>query len=468
MTTLSFLGATGTVTGSKYLLEHDGFKLMVDCGLFQGLKELRLRNWSPLPVDPESLDMIVLTHAHLDHSGYLPVIARRGFRGPVVATPSSCDLCGILLPDSGHLQEEDARFANERGYSKHRPALPLYDEAQAKEALALLRPHPFDSTLQVHESVRIRFFPAAHILGAAMLEVRLRTGRSRTSREKVVLFTGDLGRPSQPIIKNRTPLTACDHLILESTYGDRDHPEQAPDTRLEQVIRRTVERGGSVLIPAFAVGRTQEVLYLLRQLQSDDRVATDIPIHVDSPMAIHAVRIYMSHPEAHDLETRVMRERGGDPLGLSSVHLDSRVEESKSLNDLRYPAIIISASGMATGGRVLHHLAYKLPDHRNTVVFVGFQAAGTRGRALQNGATTVRIHGREVPVRARVETLDGLSAHADRGEVLDWLSASRHKPRKCIHLVHGEPSASEALAKEIRGRLRYEVSVPRYLDRIRI
>ncbi|MDX1389861.1 MAG: MBL fold metallo-hydrolase, partial [Acidobacteriota bacterium] len=414
-----------------------------------------------------NLDMIVLTHAHLDHSGYLPVMARLGFSGPVLATASTCELCGILLPDSGHLQEEDARFANKRGFSKHRPALPLYTEEEARRTLALFRPLPFDKTMEVHERVRIRYFPAAHILGASFLQVRLR-GKGPKSREKIVLFSGDLGRPHQPIIKKRTPLPACDHLLVESTYGNRDHPEIDPGEQLAKIVRRTVERGGSVLIPAFAVGRTQELLYTLRKLQIDDRLPSDVPIYVDSPMAIHAIRIYMNHPEAQDLEMHASRLRGEDPLGLKSVRLTPTVVDSKAINDLRYPAIVISASGMATGGRVLHHLANKLPDHRNTVVFVGYQAAGTRGRRLQEGAREIRIHGREIEVRADVETLDGLSAHADRGEIMDWLRDSKHRPRRGIHVVHGEPDAADALAARIEGEMGLPVNVPDYRDTVEI
>jgi metallo-beta-lactamase family protein len=467
MTRLSFLGATRTVTGSKFLVEHNGFRLLVDCGLFQGLKELRLRNWNPPPVDPASLDMILLTHAHLDHSGYLPVMVRRGFDGPVLATGSTADLCGIILPDSGHIQEEDARWANKKRFSKHKPALPLYTELEARHSLAQLRPVGFDRDLHLHDGIRLRFHPAGHILGASFMELRLK-GRTPTSSEKVVLFSGDLGRPDQPIIRDRRPLPPCDHLLLESTYGNRDHPDEDPKDQLEAIVKETVEQGGCVLIPAFAVGRTQALLYHLRQLQIDNRLATDLPIHVDSPMAIHAIRIYMSHPEAHDLEMRAAGDRGEDPLGLRNVHLNSRVEDSKALNDLRYPAIIISASGMATGGRVLHHLAHRLGDHRTTVLFVGFQAAGTRGRALQDGAKSVKIHGREVRVRARVETLDGLSAHADRDEIVRWLAGSPGAPSETVHLVHGEPSAIDALAGTLRDQRKLNVHVPEYQEKVEI
>jgi len=464
MATLSFHGATGTVTGSRFLIAHEGFRLMVDCGLFQGLKELRLRNWNPPPVDPAELHLIVLTHAHLDHSGYLPLMVERGYRGKVLASHATCDLCGILLPDSGHIQEEDARFANKHGFSKHSPALPLYTEEQARKSLGLLRPLAFDQTLEVHDGVRVRLYPAGHILGAAFVEVRL---REKDGSEKTVLFTGDMGRPNRPIIPDPTPLPPCDVLVVESTYGNRDHSEEDPKETLAELIRETVEKGGTLLIPAFAVGRTQALLFLLRELQREDRLPLDIPIHVDSPMAIHAIRIFMKHQEAQDLDMRAMVANGEDPLGLRSVHLDSTVQESKALNDLKYPAIVISASGMATGGRVLHHLAYRLPDHRTTVIFTGYQAIGTRGRALQDGASTVRIHGREVPVRARVETLHGLSAHADRGEILDWLAASDDPPQRAF-VVHGEPEARAEMAQAIQKQGKIKAEVPSYLEKVRI
>jgi len=462
MAQLSFLGATGTVTGSRFLLEHDGFRMLVDCGLFQGLKELRLRNWNPPPFDAEKLDLVVLTHAHLDHSGYLPVLVRRGYPGQVLATSATCDLCGILLPDAGHLQEEDARFANKRGFTRHRPALPLFTEEQARGTLDRLRPQAFDRSIEVHDSIAIRFHPAGHILGAAFVEVRLR----ERERERVILFSGDLGRPSRPILPDPTPLPACDHLVLESTYGNRDHPREDPKERLAAIILETARRGGVVLIPAFSVGRTQALLYILRELQDENRLPQDIPIHVDSPMAIHAIRIFMKHREAHGREMQSLLANGEDPLGLRHVHLDSRVEDSKALNDLSYPAIIVSASGMATGGRVLHHLAYRLGDHRTTVLFVGFQAAGTRGRALQDGAEKIKLHGREIRVRARIETIDGLSAHADRGEILDWLGAAERLPES-VHLVHGEPEARHALAERIAERTPLRPHEPEFLEKVR-
>jgi metallo-beta-lactamase family protein len=480
LASLTFLGGTGTVTGSKFLVEHNGFKLLVDCGLFQGLKELRLRNWSPPPVEPRDLDAVVVSHAHLDHTGYIPLLVRRGYEGAVHATAATVALCGILLPDSGHLQEEDARFANKHGFSKHRPALPLYTEDEARASLASLRPAPFDRTLELREDVSVRFYPAGHIVGASLVEVRLKRngagpgfGRGYAhanghgGRETVLLFSGDLGRPSQKIVPPPSPPPPCDHLILESTYGNRDHPSEDPKDRLERIIRETVAKGGTLLIPAFAVGRTQVLLYLLKELQDENRLPTDIPIHVDSPMAIHATRIVLEHPEAHGFEMRDRHENGHDPLGLRNVFLDTAVEDSKALNALRYPAIIISASGMAEGGRILHHLEYKLPDHRTTVLFVGFQAAGTRGRALQDGARSLKMYGKEVPVRARIETLDGLSAHADRGEILQWLGTSPHKPGR-VHLVHGEPEALATLAGLIREERGFDVHIPEYLAKVKL
>lgn len=464
MSTLQFLGATGTVTGSKYLLEHDGFRILVDCGLFQGKKELRLRNWSPPPFDPKSLNLVLLTHAHLDHSGYLPVLYRHGYDGDILTTPASRDLCGVILPDSGHIQEEDARFANRKGYSKHKPALPLYTEADARRILPRIRCIEFGSSREVGPGVTVTFRAAGHIVGAAMIEVRL---RGQDGREKVIVFSGDLGRPAQPILPDPEAMPPCDHLLLESTYGNRDHPKDDPGVRLGQIVNETIRRGGSVLIPAFAVGRTQHLMFLLRALRADGTIPVDVPIFVDSPMAMEANRIVMRHPEAQDSEMRDANASGGDVLGMHDVRFATTSIESKALNDIAYPAIIISASGMAEGGRILHHLAYKLPDHRTTVLFVGFQAMGTRGRALQDGRDFIRMYGREIPVKAKIETLDGLSAHADRGEILAWMSAAPVRPGR-VHLVHGEPDARDALAATLRERMGLDVNCPDYLDTVEL
>jgi metallo-beta-lactamase family protein len=463
MATLRFLGATGTVTGSKFLLEHDGFKLLVDCGLFQGLKELRERNWSAPPFDPKTLGLILLTHAHLDHSGYLPVIYNKGYDGAILTTPASRDLCGIILPDSGHIQEEDARFANRKGYSKHKPALPLYTQADARRVLPKIETIAFDQPREVHPGLTVTFRTAGHIVGAAMIEVKLGV----RGREKVVLFSGDLGRPAQPILPDPVLPTACDHMLLDSTYGNRDHPKEDPGTRLGAIVNETIRGGGTLLIPAFAVGRSQHILYLLKSLRDAGTIPSDIPIWMDSPMAMEANRVVMRHPEAQDDEMRRAETSGEDVLGMRDVKFAITVEESKALNNIAYPAIIISASGMAEGGRIVHHLAYKLGDHRTTVLFVGYQAVGTRGRSLQEGRDFVRMFGREIPVRARIETLDGLSAHADRGEIEAWIRDSGIKPGK-VHLVHGEPGARDALAATLKQNLGLDIHCPEYLETIEI
>ena len=461
MARLSFYGAAGTVTGSKFLLEHNGFRMLVDCGLFQGLKNLRRRNRARPPFDPRSLDLAILTHAHLDHTGYLPVLGQRGYDGRVLATDATCELCGVLLPDSGHIQEEDARWANKRRYSRHDPAKPLYTEAQARRSLESLRPVPFDKTIEVHDDVALRFYPAGHILGAAMIKVTL----SGKGGGKTILFSGDLGRCARPILPDPVPLPECDVLLVESTYGDRDHAEEDPARELADVVRQTTDGGGCVLIPAFAVGRTQAILYMLRELMREGRLARDIPIYVDSPMAIHAIRIFMRHEEAHDREMRAAVSTGDDPLGLRDVRLCASVDQSKALNDIK-TGVIISASGMATGGRILHHLKKRLPDPHTTVLFAGYQAVGTRGRHLQEGADSVRIHGEDVPVRARVEILDGLSAHADRGGIVSWLRG-RKKP-SAIHLVHGDPDAREAMAGYMKENLGYETNQPDYRETVEL
>jgi len=461
MTQLSFYGAAGTVTGSKYLLEHNGFRMLVDCGLFQGLKKLRERNWAAPPFDPAKLDLAILTHAHLDHTGYLPVLGLKGYEGRVLATDATCDLAGVLLPDSGHIQEEDARWANKRGYSKHRPAKPLYTEEQARRCLTSLRPIPFDKTVEVHDDVTLRFFPAGHILGASMILVTL----SGKGGKKTILFSGDLGRCARPILPDPTPMPDCDHLLVESTYGDRDHAEEDPIGELADVVKKTTEAGGCVLIPAFAVGRTQAILYMLRELVREGRLSEDMPIFVDSPMAIHAIRIFMRHDEAQDLEMRSLISKGGDPLGLRNVKLTATVDQSKALMDVK-SGVIISASGMATGGRILHHLKHRLPNRKTTVLFAGYQAVGTRGRHLQEGADQVRIHGQEVPVRARIEVLDGLSAHADRGGIVRWMKG-RKKPSH-IHLVHGDPDARSTMAGYVKEKLGYSTNQPDYRDSVEI
>jgi len=460
MPTLQFLGATGTVTGSKYLLESEGERLLIDCGLFQGAKEWRERNWEPLPVPPSSVRWVVLTHAHLDHVGYIPRLVKDGFRGQVLASPATVDLARIVLPDSGHLQEEDAEYANFKGFSKHKPALPLYTYDEAVKSLESFRAVGDSGSQELSSHFSIRFFFAGHILGARMVEVTVREN-GRTTK---VLFSGDLGRFPQLIIPEPVVPDPVDYMLLESTYGDRLHPDDDVRQHLSQIVEQTTRRGGTLIIPSFAVGRTQELLYLLREMIERETIPS-LPIHVDSPMAIDVTDLYRRHHEDHDVETAQLESRGVKPFSPPDVHFDRTVEQSKALNQARYPMIIISASGMATGGRVLHHLERCLPDHRNTVLFVGFQAAGTRGRAIQSGAESVKMHGRQVWIRARVERLDNLSAHADYAEILRWLGRFPQPPGKTF-LVHGEPQAAAALEEKIGRQLNWDTHIPSYLEKI--
>lgn len=448
---LTFLGAAGTVTGSKHLVRAGGQRVLLDCGLFQGLKALRLRNWAPLATAPSSIDAVVLSHAHVDHSGALPLLVRQGFQGPIFCTPATRDLLGVLLPDAAHLQEEDAERANRRHYSKHRPARPLYTIADAEAALALLQPRAFGTTFEVADGMTARFRRAGHILGAAIVELEL--ARPRKVR---LVFSGDLGRWNRPILHDPELVDTADVLLVESTYGDRVHPANAEEA-LAAVIRDAAERGGAVIIPAFAVGRTQELVWTLRGLEAAGRIPV-LPVVVDSPMAIDVTEIYARHDDEHDLPMRRASAGGMVALRTADFRLVRTPQQSKALNDHRGPIVIISASGMATGGRVLHHLAHRLPDPRTTVVLTGFQAAGTRGRSLADGATALRMYGTDVPVRARVVQVDGLSAHADRDELRRWLQGFRRAPRR-TWVVHGEPQAADRLAALLRTDLGWTAQV---------
>jgi len=462
MATLTFLGAAGTVTGSRYLLEAGGQRLLVDCGLFEGRKELRLRNWSPFPVEPGSIRWLLLTHAHLDHTGYIPRLVKEGFEGQIYATGGTVDLAHLLLPDSGHLQEEDAAFANKKGFSKHAPALPLYTYDEAVASLQRLRSVDGSKPVELSEHFSFRSFPAGHILGARSLLVEVR----EASAVHRVFFSGDVGRPQQLVIRPpAVPEIDGDYIMLcESTYGDRLHPADDYRARLVSIVESTVARGGSLVIPAFAVGRTQELLYILRELTEAGRLPS-LPIHVDSPMAIDCTDLYRRHHEDHNLEMDKLEAQGSQPFMPAGAHFDRAVADSKALNESRRPMIIISASGMATGGRVLHHLARCLPDERNTILFEGFQAPGTRGQIIQSGAPAVKIHGEMVPIRARVESMENLSGHADYGEILGWLRRFPRPPRK-VWLVHGEPGPAEALQQKIARQLHWESQLARYLQKI--
>ena len=462
MPTLQFLGAAGTVTGSKYLLEAAGERLMIDCGLFQGEKALRLRNWQPLPTDPAGLRWLALTHAHLDHTGYIPRLVRQGFRGAILSTPATMELAKLLLPDSGHLQEEDAAYANKKGFSKHSPALPLYTHDEAAKSLERFQAIDESKPLELSPHFTLRFFRAGHILGARMIHVTVR----ENGRSCRILFSGDLGRSEQLIILPPVVPEPAETLLLESTYGDSLHPTDDPRIRLANLVEATAARGGKLIIPAFAVGRTQELLYLFRELVQGKQIHT-LPIHVDSPMAIDVTDLYRRHHEDHNLATEKLESGGLKLFSQPNVKFDRTVEESKALNDASFPAIIISASGMATGGRVLHHLAHCLPDHRNSVLLVGFQAAGTRGQAIQSGAESVKIHGQSVPIRARIETMANLSGHADYGEILDWLTRFGWRPER-VYLVHGEPRAAQSLEVKVREKLGWKVEIAQYLEKVEL
>jgi metallo-beta-lactamase family protein len=457
MSHLQFLGATGTVTGSKFLLEANGSRVMVDCGLFQGLKQLRLRNWNPLPVGPSSINWVILTHAHIDHSGYLPRLARDGFTGPVYVTNPTRGLLEVMLPDSGKLQEEDAEYANRKGYSKHHPAQPLYTEADARSALKQLSGISYNQEVQLSKLLSFSFVPAGHILGSSFVAVDV---KERGREPLRIVFSGDIGRYDEPILNDPSTVEFADYLLVESTYGNREHEKTDPKQRLAEIVNSTAERGGKIIIPAFAVGRTQLLVYYLRELEEEGRIPV-LPVAVDSPMSSSVTRLYTKHKEDHDFEMKRLGEGDRNPLATRNFSLVQGRSGSKALDAQHGPAIIISASGMATGGRVLHHLARYLPDQASTVVLVGFQAAGTRGRRLQDGEPEIKIHGEMIPVRARIETMGSLSAHADSGEIIRWLSGFK-KPPRTTFVVHGEPDGAAALAEKITGRLNWNVVVPAY------
>jgi len=440
---LSFLGAAGTVTGSKYLLEAAGRRILIDCGLFQGLKALRLRNWDRLAVPADRVDAVILTHAHLDHSGYLPLLVRKGFKGPIYCTAATKDLCAILLPDSGRLQEKDAEYANRHGFSKHKPALPLYTKADAAACLGQFVPRSFDAPFETWSDLKVCFRPAGHILGAAFIELDV-GGRS-------LVFSGDLGRSGSRTMVDPAPLRKADYLVVESTYGDRLHDAVDPEDRLAEIITQTTGRGGVVLIPTFAVGRAQSLLYHLRRLKAGRRIP-DVPVFLDSPMAVDASEIFCAHAGEHRLGPDECR-------ALCNVaHYVNDAEESKALDRDRMPKIILAASGMATGGRVLHHLKVFAPDPKSTILFAGFQAAGTRGAAMLAGAQTIKIHGEQVAVRAEVANMGMLSAHADRKEILAWLRTLQTPPQHTF-ITHGEPEAALALQNAIQAELGWACGV---------
>lgn len=445
---LTFLGAAETVTGSKYLLEGAGIRVLIDCGMFEGTKNLRLRNWAPLPIDVDTLDAVILTHAHIDHSGYLPVLSRMGYRSLVYATAGTVDLCGVMLRDSAKLQEEEADFANRHAYSKHHPALPLYTLDDAERVLKQFVPCEFNAPVTLADHTCFRLLPAGHILGAASLVLYM-NGR-------LIAFSGDLGRFSDPIMREPMPLMHADYVVVESTYGDRLHAESDPAAELEAIFARTFKHGGVVVIPSFAVGRAQAILHYIAQLKETGRMA-HVPVFLDSPMAIAVTDLYRHHLREHRLTLAQ-----ADAISKAATMVRT-VDQSKEVSSRRGPMVVIAGSGMITGGRVLHHLKAFAPDARNTIVLVGYQAAGTRGAALEAHASTLKIHGEYIPVRAKVESISSLSAHADYRETLTWLSSMSPPPERTF-VTHGEPAAADALRRRIAEELHGSCEVPTYLE----
>jgi len=463
MATLQFLGATETVTGSKYVLEVGGSRAMIDCGLFQGLKDLRQRNWDPLPLNPASISWTLLTHAHIDHTGYLPRLVRDGFTGPVYATSATADLLKIMLPDSGRIQEEDAEYANRRGYSKHNPAMPLYTEQDAISALKHVRPVDYNEDVHLSKFLSARFVSIGHILGSSYIRFAV----TEPGREPfTIIFSGDVGRYDEPILNDPSAADEADYLLVESTYGDRLHDQHNPKDRLAEIINATAARGGKIIIPAFAVGRTQLLVYYLRELEDEGRIPV-LPVAVDSPMGAEATRLYTRHKEDHDMDMQRLENLRRNPLATRNFHLVQGRSGSKALMGEKGPMIIISASGMATGGRVLHHLARFLPDSNSAVIFVGYQAVGTRGRRLQDGEKEIKLLGQLVEVNAHIESIGSLSAHADAGELLRWLGGFKRPPR-ATYIVHGEPESSAALRDKITKELGWNVVLPKYKETVEL
>jgi len=447
---LTFAGAAGTVTGSRYLLDHDNRRLLVDCGLFQGYKVLRLRNWAPFPVSPGSIHAAILTHAHLDHSGYLPALVRDGLRASVYASEATRDLCAILLPDSGHLQEEEARYVNRHEISKHHPALPLYTRQDAIESLGSIKTKEMDKAWEILPGMHAQFRQAGHLLGASIVEIG-------TSRGNIV-FSGDLGRPHDLVMFPPVPIKHADYLVVESTYGDRRHDAADPELQFGDIIRKTAARGGIVVVPSFAVGRAQALLYAIHRLKSRKEIP-DLPVFLNSPMATNATALYQRHSALHHLTPEQCRGM------CDAATIINSVEESQALNSLKAPAVIIAASGMATGGRVLHHLIAYAPDPKNSIVLTGYQAGGTRGAAIAAGAADVKIFGQRVPIRAEVHQINGYSAHADADEILAWLKGFERPPRR-VFVTHGDPAAADTLRKRISDELGWNAHVPDHLETV--
>ncbi len=456
MAKITFWGATGTVTGSRYILEVQDTRLLIDCGLFQGTKKNRLKNWELFPVTPSTIDRVLLTHAHIDHTGYLPRLSRNGFSGKVHCTYATADLCEIMLKDSAHIQEEDAYWANKKGFSKHSPARPLYTIEDAEQVLSLFAPVYFGEDFRLKEGLRIKLRDSGHILGSSFIDIK----NTQNKRARKILFSGDLGRSTRPILREPDQVFNVDYLVLESTYGDRLHEAGSPIEEMTRIIHESVARGGVMVVPSFAIGRTQTLLYVIRQLEDEKKIPT-LPVYVDSPMAIEATEVFEKRIAELDIESRIETIRGRKIFRPKNLHICKSRDESKQINEVKTPAIIISSSGMATAGRILHHLQQRLPNSKNTVLLVGYQAEGTRGRDLLEGKEKLKIHGGEVPVKAKIESILGFSGHADYNEILAWLMGFNRPPEKTF-IIHGEPGAREALAEKIRSHFGWETVVPEY------
>ena len=469
MTYIQFLGAAGVVTGSKHLINTGSFQVLVDCGLFQGQKEWRERNWQVLPLPAREIDAVILTHAHLDHCGWIPRLVKSGYTGPIYATPATIDLCSVLLPDSGHLQEEDAAFANKKKTSKHDPALPLYTMQEALDCLKYFQPVEVGQVKRLSPDFTFSFVRAAHILGSVMAEITAGAGPA----QRRLLFTGDIGRvrnseiaPGKVVHSGPQEGESADVLVMESTYGNRLHPTTNPRPELAKLISDTAKRGGVVVVPSFAVERTEKFLFLIKEMMEAGQIPR-LPVYVDSPMAIKAVQIFLKYTDEFTEETKSLIAKYGSPLQWEGFHFAEKVDDSKKINDSKYPMIIVSSSGMATGGRIVHHLAQRLPDPKNQVIFIGFQAPGTRGALIKAGARTVKIFGEEIPVRAQVAAIEQFSDHADTPELLEWLRTFKKQPN-VTYLVHGEPAAASQLRLAMTSALRWKVEIAQWLQKVEV
>ncbi|UCC78768.1 MAG: MBL fold metallo-hydrolase [Candidatus Zixiibacteriota bacterium] len=456
MANLTFWGATGTTTGSRFLLELYDQKFLIECGMFQGAKEDRLRNWEKFPVKPAAINQVVFTHAHFDHTGYFPKFCREGFKGKAYCTYATKEFCKLLFLDSAHLQEEDARWANKKGFSKHKPAKPLYTTADAEKSIGHLSPLQYGEDLYLDGDIRVKIKDAGHILGSGLVDIKAHTGK----KSKKIVFSGDIGRPSRRFLRDPTQVFDVDYLVIESTYGDRLHDNKDIIEELVRVINESVARGGVLVIPSFAIGRTQNLLYVIRELEESGRIPS-LPVYIDSPMAIDATEVFENRISDMNIASRLARINGVNIFRPKNLNICTSTEASKAINDVKKDAIIIASSGMVTGGRILHHMLHRLPDEKNTVLFIGYQAKGTRGRTIVEKAESVKIHGRQIPIAAKIESILGFSGHADYNEILAWLTGF-NRPPEMTFIVHGEPESSQAMAEHIKSNLGWDVTIPEF------